>query len=112
MLHHGDIVAVGNLPAYKVAGVQDAIEAAGPRLLYLPADSPDFNPIRDPQLAGRVGTPRLAFAKFKALLRTAAARTIQDFRLAIRQAFTRFTSQECRNCLAAAGCGKESAIAT
>jgi len=34
-----------NQSAHKVAGVQDAIEAAGARLLYLPTYSPDFNPI-------------------------------------------------------------------
>lgn len=39
----------------------------------------------------------------KALLRTAEARTDPDLHAAIRQAFTRFTSDECRNYLAAAG---------
>ena len=72
-------------------GVREAIEAAGARLPYLPAYSPDFNPIDN------------AFAKLKALLRTAAARTVPDLRAAIRQAFTRFTPNECRNYLAAAG---------
>lgn len=46
VLHPGDIIIMDNLPAHKVAGVQDAIEAAGARLLYLPSDSPDFNPIK------------------------------------------------------------------
>lgn len=46
VLHPGDIVVINNLPAHKVAGVRDAIEAAGARLLYLPSYSPDFNPIR------------------------------------------------------------------
>ena len=45
VLQPGDIVVMDNLPAHKVAGVQDAIEAAGARLLYLPSYSPDFNPI-------------------------------------------------------------------
>jgi transposase len=62
--------------------VREAIEAAGAHLLYLPSYSPDFNPIE------------MAFAKLKALLRTAAARTVPDLRVAIRQAFTRFTPQE------------------
>ena len=34
-----------NLPAHKVTGVRQAIEKAGAQLLYLPPDSPDFNPI-------------------------------------------------------------------
>lgn len=44
-LAKGDIVVMDNLPAHKVAGVRDAIEAAGANLLYLPPYSPDFNPI-------------------------------------------------------------------
>jgi len=99
-LRPGDIVVMDNLPAHKVAGVQDAIEAAGARLLYLPSYSPDFNPIEQ------------AFAKLKALLRSAAARTIPDLWAAIRQAFTRFTPQECRNDLAAAGYENDLAVAT
>jgi hypothetical protein len=39
----------------------------------------------------------------KALLRTAEARTDPDLHAAIRQAFTCFTSDECRNDLAAPG---------
>jgi hypothetical protein len=39
----------------------------------------------------------------KPLLRTAEARTDPDLRAAIRQAFTHFTSDKCRNYLAAAG---------
>jgi transposase len=34
-----------NLPAHKVAGVVEAIEGAGARILYLPPYSPDLNPI-------------------------------------------------------------------
>jgi transposase len=90
-LQPGDVVVMDNLPAHKVAGVQDAIEAAGARLLYLPAYLPDFKPIEQ------------VFAKLKALLRSAAARTIPDLWAAIRQPFTRFTPQACRNYLAAAG---------
>jgi transposase len=90
-LQPGDVVVMDNLPAYKVAGVQDAIEATGALLPYLPSYSPDFNPIEQ------------VFAKFKALLRSAAARTIPDLWAAIRQAFIRFTPQECRNYIAAAG---------
>jgi transposase len=71
--------------------VREAIEAAGARLLYLPAYSPDFNPIE------------MAFAKLKAILRTAAARTVSDLWAAIRKAVTTFTPGECRNYLTAAG---------
>ena len=90
-LNPGDTVVMDNLSAHKVTGVRQIIEAAGAHLLYLPAYSPDFNPIEN------------AFAKLKALLRTAAARTVPELRAAIRQAFTCFTPNECRNYLAAAG---------
>ncbi|APX86030.1 IS630 family transposase [Methylorubrum extorquens] len=95
-----DIVVMDNLPAHKVAGVQDAIKAAGARLLYLPPYSPDFNPIEQ------------IFAKLKGLLRTAAARTVPDLWHTIQQAFARFTADECHNCLAAAGYDSDLAVAT
>ena len=62
-LKPGDIVILDNLSSHKVEGVRTAIENAGARLLYLPAYSPDLNPIEQ------------WFAKLKALLRKAAART-------------------------------------
>ena len=44
-LRPGDIVIMDNLGSHKVSGVQKAIEAAGAQLRYLPAYSPDMNPI-------------------------------------------------------------------
>ncbi len=82
-LKPGDTVILDNLGAHKVTGVRDAIQAAGARLLYLPPYSPDFNPIEQ------------VFAKLKALLSSAAARTVTDLKQAIRQAFTRFEPDEC-----------------
>jgi transposase len=90
-LQPGDTVVLDNLPAHKVSGIRERIEAAGARLLYLPPYSPDFNPIEQ------------AFAKLKVLLRTEAARTIPDLWEAIKHALTRFQPTECRNYLAAAG---------
>ena len=87
----GDIVLADNLPAHKGPLVRKAIEAAGASLVFLPAYSPDFNPIE------------LAFAKLKTLLRSAAARTIPDLWDAIRRSLTCFASAECRAYLAAAG---------
>ena len=60
----GDIAILDNLGSHKVAGVREAIEARGATLVYLPPYSPDLNPIEQ------------AFAKFKALLRKIAARTV------------------------------------
>ena len=44
-LRKGDIVILDNLPSHKVEGVRTAIENAGASLRYLPAYSPDLNPI-------------------------------------------------------------------
>ena len=90
-LRPGEVVIMDNLLAHKVHGVRQAIEAAGASLRYLPPYSPDFNPIE------------MAFAKLKALLRAAAARTIPDLWQAIADALRRFTPKECANYLAAAG---------
>jgi transposase len=81
----GDVVVMDNLPAHRVNGVKAAIERAGARLLYLPPYSPDFNPIEQ------------AFAKLKALLRKAAARTVDDLWAAIAEALKAFTPTECKN---------------
>ena len=64
-LKQGDIVIMDNLPSHKVSGNREIIEAKGATLLYLPPYSPDFNPIE------------LTFSKHKALMRKAAARTIE-----------------------------------
>ena len=44
-LKRGDIVVIDNVPFHKVVGVEEAIEAAGASLRYLPQYSPDLNPI-------------------------------------------------------------------
>jgi transposase len=87
----GDIVIMDNLPAHKVAGVREAIEAAGARLLYLPPYSPDFNPIE------------MAFSKLKALLRKAAARTVDELWAAIAAILDAITPDECHNYFQASG---------
>ncbi|TXN40717.1 IS630 family transposase [Methylobacterium sp. WL30] len=90
-LRQGDTVILDNLPAHKVKGVREAVEAAGARLLYLPPYSPDLNPIE------------MAFAKLKAMLRSVAKRTVADLWDAIRNAFAAFKPDECRRYIAAAG---------
>ncbi|WP_197076982.1 transposase [Hymenobacter terrenus] len=51
----GDVVVLDNLPAHKVAGLAELVEARSVRLLYLPPYSPDFNPIENACQA--FGTP-------------------------------------------------------
>jgi transposase len=82
-LRPGDTVILDNLSSHKRAGVQEAIEAVGARLVYLPPYSPDLNPIE------------LAFAKLKTLLRKAAARTVSDLEATIASLLERFTTSEC-----------------
>lgn len=90
-LKAGDIVIMDNLPSHKVVGIREMIEAAGAKLLYLPPYSPDLNPIEQ------------VFAKFKALLRKAAARTLDALWRAIGNALTAFSPQECSNYLKNSG---------
>lgn len=87
----GDIVIMDNLGSHKGPGVRAAIEAAGASLLYLPPYSPDFNPIEN------------AFAKLKAMLRKAAARTVESLCNTIGDIVDAFTPDECANYFAAAG---------
>ena len=90
-LAHGDVVILDNLPAHKGAAVREAVEASGAKLLFLPPYSPDLNPIEN------------AFAKLKALLRKAAARTIEELWTVIGTSLDAFTPAECANYFAAAG---------
>jgi transposase len=73
-LRPGQVVVLDNLSAHKQEAARLAVEAMGARLLFLPAYSPDFNPIE------------LAFAKIKAQLRAAATRTAQDLLAATAEA--------------------------
>jgi transposase len=90
-LVQGDIVVMDHLPAHKVAGVREAIQARGAELRYLPPYSPDLNPIEQ------------AFAKLKALLRKAAERTVDGLWTVIGRLLERFAPTECANYLANSG---------
>ena len=90
-LSPGDSVIMDNLPAHKDPAVREAIEAAGAKLLFLSPHSPDSNPIEN------------AFAKLKALLRKAAARTVDQLWTAVGQIIDAFTPAECANYLRHAG---------
>jgi transposase len=90
-LSPGDVVILDNLPAHKGAAAREAVEAAGAKLLFLPPYSPDFNPIEN------------AFSKMKAMLRKAAARTIDDLWKAIATIIDTYSHQECVNYFTAAG---------
>lgn len=87
----GDIVIADNLPAHKVAGVREAIEARGASLLFLPPYSPDLNPIEQ------------VFAKLKQLIRSAAPRTRDTLWRTIGSLLDRFSPTECRRYLENSG---------
>ena len=90
-LSPGDIVIADNLGSHKVAGVREAIEARGARLMFLPAYSPDLNPIEQ------------AFAKLKQLIRSEAPRQRHALWQSLGKCLDRFTPQECSNYLVNAG---------
>jgi len=91
ILHRNDIVVVDNLPAHKVVGVEEAIEAARATLRYLPKYSPEFNPIEMP------------FGKLKAFLRKFVERTIPHLCRRIKTFISDLTATECVNYFRHAG---------
>lgn len=82
-LQIGIRIVMDNLPAHKAAGVREAIERAGAKLMFLPPYSPDFNPIEN------------AFSKLKAMLRARAERKIDALWDAVGALLPRFTPGEC-----------------
>ncbi len=83
-LKHGQIVVMDNLSVHKSKRVEQLIEEAGAELLFLPAYSPDFNPIEE------------AFSKMKGVLRKAGARTRETLVEATGHALNAITPQDIR----------------
>lgn len=90
-LRPGQVIIMDNLSSHKVDGIQEAIEAAGARLEYLPSYAPDLSPIEG------------YWSKFKAILRTKAARTRDRLDQAITEALAMITSQDVRGWFAHCG---------
>jgi|SRR6185503_1994742 len=84
-------VAMDNLPAHKVPGVNEAIEAVGATVRYLPQYSPDLNPIEMP------------FSKFKAFLRKASEQTVPGLCRRIGSFVLTLSGAECKNYFRHAG---------
>jgi transposase len=78
-LREGDIVIMDNLSCHKTAEVEHLVRSAGATVRYLPAYSPDLNPIEK------------MFSKVKELLRSAAARTVDALIGAIGEALRAVT---------------------
>ena len=90
-LRPGDVVIMDNLSSHKRRAIRTAIRTAGALLLFLPAYSPDLNPIEQ------------VFAKIKALLRKADARSIDEVDAALGALIDEFGPDECARYLSAAG---------
>jgi transposase len=78
-LKRGDIVVMDNNPTHKLDEIEDAIEAAGAWVLFLPTYSPDLNPIEN------------CWSKVKSLLRSLKPRTFPDLLDALTEAFASIT---------------------
>jgi len=87
----GDVVILDNLSVHKSPHAEAAVRARGAWMLFLPQYSPDLNPIE------------MAFAKLKAHLRKAAARTFDALIQAIGDICDLFKPEECRNYFTKAG---------
>lgn len=90
-LKPGDIVVWDNLAAHKRSAVRQLIESAGAELLFLPAYSPDLNPIE------------LAWSKLKTVLRARAARTPDELELAVAEAFSSINADDIQHWMAHCG---------
>lgn len=89
----GDVVILDNLSSHKRPAIRQAIRATGARLLFLPAYSPDLNPIEQ------------VFAKLKHLLRKAAERSVEATWQRIGTLLDTFPPSECANYLKNSGYG-------
>ncbi len=78
----GDTVVMDNLPAHKVSGIKELIEAKGAKLIYLPPYSPDLNPIEK------------CWSKIKTHLRKAKARTRAELEKALQEALLLITKED------------------
>ena len=83
-LRTGDLVILDNLATHKIQIVSQLLAARGASVRYLPPYSPDLNPIE------------MAFAKLKAHLRQAAARTLEELYPALATALNSFSAQHCQ----------------
>jgi transposase len=91
VLRPGDIVVLDNLSCHKADVIDHAVRAAGARLLFLPAYSPDFSPIEH------------AFSKLKAFLRRARPQSLHDLFEAIHAALDTISVTDALGFFCAAG---------
>jgi len=110
-LRRGDIVVMDNLAVHKSPQVTALVEAAGAEVRFLPAYSPDLNPIEpersgdsQPQAARRASEARQKmWSKIKASLRSTEARTPEELDQAISEAFSKITAKDAAGYFASCG---------
>ncbi len=85
-LRPGDVVIMDNLSSHKRRRIRELIEDAAAHLVFLPAYSPDLNPIE------------LIFAKIKQWLRSMACRTRDALWNAIQPVLDQVTPSDAMNC--------------
>ena len=90
-LRCGDIVVMDNLASHYAKDALRAIESVGAGVWFLPAYSPDFNPIEQ------------VWSKVKAWLRRAAATTIDELITATADALRAVSAEDCLGCIRASG---------
>ena len=90
-LHPGDIVVMDNLRTHHIEAVKTVLWKAKVSLMYLPAYSPDLNPIE------------MMWSKVKSILRKMKARTVEALIAAIQQAMEQITPEDCLGWFRGAG---------
>ena len=90
-LKQGDIVVMDNLAVHKSPQVAALVQAAGAEVRFLPAYSPDLNPIEK------------MWSKIKASLRNSEARTSEELDHSISHAFSKITAKDAAGYFASCG---------
>ena len=88
------VLVLDNLGAHKTPAVRDLLDRSGFAYRYLPAYSPDMNPIEP------------AWAKMKAELRRVGARTAEALHQALGHALDAITAQDAAACFQHCGYGR------
>jgi transposase len=81
-LKRGEIVFLDNCPIHKMDEIEEAVEARGAWVIFLPRYSPDLNPIEN------------CWSKVKAILRSLKPRTLEELLDALVEAFSSVTEQD------------------
>ena len=92
-MNPGDLVIMDNLSSHKSSTAVAAIESAGASVVYLPAYSPDLNPIEN------------IFSKLKQLIRSHRPRTWKQVIEATKKTLLKININEIQNAFEHSGDG-------